>query len=119
VSAPAGLLARSGDGTSQALVKAGASLPAAAKIVFGTSKPGQDALVLDLLEDPGVGEAPRLVAQARFALPRGLPANTWVPIEVQVGADLRVRAEARENLRRIRVSAAWDESQRSALHFVV
>lgn len=118
MTAPADLVAKSGDGTSQALVKAGAPLPAQAKLVFGTSRPGQDAIVLDLLEDAGDG-APLLVATARFALPRGLPANTWVPIEVQVGADLGVRAEARENLRRIRVSAAFDASQRAARHFHV
>lgn len=110
--APANLVARSGDGTEKQLVAQGAPLPASAKIVFGTSRAGQDALELDLLED---GE--RLVARARFALPRGLPANCWIPIEIRIGADLTVRAEARENLRRISVTPDMDVSARAAEHY--
>jgi len=33
--------------------------------------------------------------------------------------DLKVRAEARENLRRLRVDAAWDAEQRTAEHYTV
>ncbi|MCO5166759.1 MAG: hypothetical protein M9894_10385 [Planctomycetes bacterium] len=105
MSAPAALVARGPDGTEQVLVRPGGALPASARIVLATARPGQEALEVDLLE--GEGEAARLVARARFALPRGLPANAWIPVEVQVGADLRVRAEARENLRRVRAPAAF------------
>lgn len=105
MTAPASLVARGPDGTSQVLVRAGAPLPAAGRVVLATARPGQDALEIDLLE--GEGEDARLVARARFALPRGLPANAWIPVEVSVGADLRVRAEARENLRRVRAAAAF------------
>ncbi len=111
--APASLSAQSGDGTQQVIVAAGAALPARARLVFGTSRPGQDAIALELRE----GE--RRVATATFALPRGLPANCWIPVEVSVGADLRVRAEARENLRRIRVDAVFDASGAEAEHFRV
>ena len=112
MSAPASLLARSGDGTEKTLVSAGSSLPTSGKIVFGTSQAGQAAIELELLED---GE--RRVALARFELPRGLPANTWIPIEFRVSAEGVVRAEARENLRRLRVDAQWDSSEASAEHF--
>ncbi|MBX3470832.1 MAG: hypothetical protein KF878_28530 [Planctomycetes bacterium] len=105
MTAPAALVARGPDGTEQVLVRAGGGLPAAARIVLATSRAGQDALEVDLLE--GEGEAARLVARARFTLPRGLPANAWIPVEVSVGPDLRVRAEARENLRRVRAPAAF------------
>lgn len=105
MSAPAALLARGPDGTEQVLVRPGASLPASARVVLATARPGQDALELDLLEGEGSGAV--LVARARFVLPRGLPANAWIPVEVAVGADLRVRAEARENLRRVRAAAEF------------
>lgn len=112
MSAPANLGARSGDGTAQPLVRAGASLPANARIVFSTSRPGQDQLLLDLVEDDE-----RLVARASFALPRGLPANCWIPIYFTVDADLRIQAEARENLRRINIAAVFDASERAAAHY--
>lgn len=115
MTAPASLIARSGDGTTQALISEGASLPASNKIVFATSRPGQDAIAIDLLE----GEELRLVSRARFVLPRGLPANCWIPVEVRVDADLRVRAEARENLRRISVDAEFDASEATAEHYTV
>jgi len=114
MSAPATLFARSGDGTSKPIVRAGAGLPASGKIVFSTSRAGQDSIAIELVED-----ADALVATARFELPRGLPANCWIPIEVTVGADLRVTAEARENLRRIRVDAEFDASGREAAHYWV
>lgn len=102
--APAQLFARGPDGTTQALVKAGAPLPAQGKVVLATQRAGQDALELELVEGEGEGT---LVARARFALPRGLPANAWIPVEVSVSPDLRVRAEARENVRRLRVAATF------------
>lgn len=105
MSAPAALIARGPDGTEQVLVRAGAALPASGRVVLATSRPGQDALEVDLLE--GEGAAAVAVARARFTLPRGLPANAWIPVEVSVGADLRVRAEARENLRRLRAAAEF------------
>lgn len=113
MNAPTSLRARSGDGTERDVVSAGAALPASARVVFATSRPGQDAIVLELLEDD------RKVATATFALPRGLPANCWIPVEVRVGADLCVRAEARENLRRVRVDAAFDTSDATAEHYTV
>ena len=113
-SAASSLVARSGDGTEQTLVSSGAPLPARAKIVFGTSRAGQDALELELLED---GE--RRLAVAHFALPRGLPANCWIPIEVSISADGVVRAEARENLRRVRVDARFVTEGASATTFRV
>jgi len=109
--APATLTARSGD-AAEPVVKRGAPLPAAGRIVGATTRAGQDALEVDLLED---GE--RLVARARFDLPRGLPPNCWIPVEVRVDADLSVRAEARENLRRIRVTAELDAGGATAEHF--
>ncbi|MGE0713480.1 MAG: hypothetical protein AB7N76_36390 [Planctomycetota bacterium] len=112
-SAETNLSARSGDGTEQVLVSAGAPLPARAKIVFGTSRAGQESLELELLAD---GER---LALARFALPRGLPANCWIPIEVSVSADGRVRAEARENLRRVRVDARFEPEGASARGYSV
>lgn len=111
---PAHLSARSSDGTEQVLVSAGTPLPASSKIMFATTRGGQDAIEVELLED---GE--RRLASARFALPRGLPANCWIPIFVSVGADLRVRAEARENLRRLRVDAEFDVDGQAAEHFSV
>lgn len=105
MSAPAALLARGPDGTEQVLLRPGAAVPATARVVLATSRPGQDALEVDLLE--GEGESAVQVARARFALPRGLPANAWIPVEVSVSADLRVRAEARENLRRVRAPAEF------------
>jgi len=113
MNAPATLRARSGDGTERDIVAAGAALPASARVVFATSRPGQDAIVLELLEED------RRVAVATFALPRGLPANCWIPVEVRVGADLRVQAEARENLRRVRVDAAFDAEGARAEHYAV
>ena len=105
MSAPAALMARGPDGTVQVLVRPGAALPANARLVLATARAGQDALEVDLLE--GEGEGAVVVARARFVLPRGLPANAWIPVEVTVGPDLRVRAEARENLRRVRAPAAF------------
>jgi hypothetical protein len=105
VSAPAALVARGPDGTEQVLVRPGAPLPASARLVLATARPGQDALEVDLLE--GEGEGAVAIARARFVLPRGLPANAWIPVEVTVGPDLRVRAEARENLRRVRAAASF------------
>lgn len=83
---------------------------------MATTRVGQEQVELELVEEDE-GAPARLVARARFALPRGLPGNTWIPIELQVGADLRVRAEAREQLRRLRVPAAFDAAAREALHF--
>ena len=114
VHAPVTLSARSSDGTSKDLVAAGASLPASARIVFATTRAGQDAIEIELLED-----GDKRVASARFVLPRGLPANCWIPIEVTVGADLTIRAEAHENLRRLRVDAEFDTEGRTAAHYAV
>ncbi len=111
--APAPLTAKSSDGTTQQVVAAGASLPAQARLVFATSRPGQEQIALELLEGD------RRVAVATFALPRGLPANCWIPVEIGVSADLRVRAEARENLRRIRVDATFDAEGAAAEHYRV
>ena len=106
---PARLSARSSDGTEQVLIATGTALPASTKIMFATTRGGQE-----LVED---GE--RQVGTARFALPRGLPANCWIPIFVSVGADLRVQAEARENLRRLRIDAEFDVEGRTAQQFGV
>lgn len=114
MSAPATLTARGPDGTSQVLVRAGTPLPAAAKIVLATARAGQDALEVDLVEGEGATE--RVLARARFDLPRGLPANAWIPVEVTVGADLRVRAEARENLRRVRAAAKFSPGSDTQYH---
>ncbi len=107
---------RGPDGTSQAIVRKGGALPAAGKVVVATTRVGQELVELELVEEDE-GAPARLVARARFTLPRGLPGNTWIPIELQVGADLRVRAEAREQLRRLRVPAVFDAGAREALHF--
>lgn len=101
--APAALALRAGE-TLHTVLAAGATLPAARRVVCATQRPGQRELVLELLE----GEALRPIARARFALPPGLPANCWLPVEVQVDPDLRVRASARENLRRISVEAVFE-----------
>lgn len=100
--APVELVARTGDGKRQVVAQSGASLPCETRLMFATSQAGQSTLELELLE----GEAS--FARARFELPRGLPANCWIPVFVSVGADLRVSAEARENLRRIRIDAAFE-----------
>lgn len=100
--APVELIARTGDGKRELVARAGASLPCETRLMFATSQAGQSALELELLE----GEAP--FARARFELPRGLPANCWIPVFVRVGADLKVSAEARENLRRIRIDAVLE-----------
>ncbi len=111
---PASLTARSSDGTEQVLISAGTAVPAETKIMFATTRGGQDAIEIELLED---GE--RRLANARFKLPRGLPANCWIPIFVSVNADLRVQAEARENLRRLRIDADFDAEGQAAQHFTV
>jgi hypothetical protein len=111
---PARLSARSSDGTEQVLIATGTALPASTKIMFATTRGGQDSIEIELVED---GE--RQVGTARFALPRGLPANCWIPIFVSVGADLRVQAEARENLRRLRIDAEFDVEGRTAQQFGV
>jgi hypothetical protein len=111
---PAKLTARSSDGTEEILVALGAFLPSSSKIMFATTRAGQDAIEVELLED---GE--RRVANARFPLPRGLPANCWIPIFVSVSADFRVRAEARENLRRLRVDAEFDVDGQISKKFTV
>lgn len=116
MSAPAALHVRGPDGTSHTIVQAGGPLPASGRVVTATTRAGQDALELELVEEGAEG-GPKRVAMARFALPRGLPANTWIPVEVQVSAELRVRAEAREQLRRIRVAGVFDASGRTASHF--
>ncbi|MBL4849169.1 MAG: hypothetical protein JKY65_26895 [Planctomycetes bacterium] len=100
--APVDLFALSGDGKSQLVARAGASLPCEVRLVFATSQAGQTELALDLAE----GE--RTFARARFELPRGLPANCWIPVYVRVESDLRVSAEARENLRRIRIEGVFE-----------
>lgn len=105
MSAPASLFARGPDGTEQVVVPAGAALPAGGRVVLATARPGQEVLELDLLE--GQGPTAVLVGRARFSLPRGLPANAWIPVDVSVGADLRVSAEARENLRRVRAQGQF------------
>ncbi len=110
--APAALSAKSGDGTSQKLVEAGASLPSTTRSVFATSRAGQDRIDLELHEDPGL-----LIGRLSFPLPRGLPANCWIPVFVTVGADLCVRAEARENLRRLRVDGEADATDAAAQHY--
>jgi len=111
MAAPASLIARSGEGKTQTIVAAGAPLPASGKVVIATERAGQDALELELLE----GEA--LFARVRFPLPRGLPANCWIPVEIAVGPDLRVRAEASENLRRLRVAGEFDTTAGAAEHY--
>jgi hypothetical protein len=111
---PASLSARSSDGTEQVLVALGTALPASSKIMFATTRAGQDVIEVELLED---GE--HRLANARFPLPRGLPANCWIPIFVSVGIDLLVRAEARENLRRLRVDAEFDTDGQAAKSFRV
>lgn len=108
--APTALVAKSGEGKQQTLVAAGAPLPAAGRVVVATERAGQDALELELL----AGDAP--FARVRFPLPRGLPANCWIPVEVSVGPDLRVRAEASENLRRLRVAGEFTLAP-DAAHF--
>lgn len=115
MSAPAALLVRGPDGTATAIVQQGGPLPASGRVVTALTRAGQDALELELVEEQD--GATKRVAMARFALPRGLPANTWIPVEVSVGADLRVRAEAREQLRRLRVPAVFDAGARTAEHF--
>ncbi|RMG16750.1 MAG: hypothetical protein D6731_05490 [Planctomycetota bacterium] len=112
MNAPASLSLRGPDGSSQRLVERGAVLPARARVVFATARPGQRVLECALYEDDE-----RLLARARFELPAGLPANCWIPVEVSVGAALSVAAEARENLRRLRVDAAFDVAEASARHF--
>ncbi len=111
--APATLSARSSDGTQQVLVELGTSLPAATKIMFATTRGGQDAIAIDLIESSSL-----LVATASFPLPRGLPANCWIPVHISIGADLRVSAEARENLRRLRVDAEFSGTP-AAEHYSV
>ena len=103
------LRARSSDGTTRTVIPAGAALPASARIVFATTRAAQDEVEIELIE--GVD---RLVAKARFTLPRGLPPNTWIPIEIGVDKNGRIRAEARENLRRIRVDAKFDTDSAEA-----
>lgn len=115
MSAPVDLIAVSGDGKQKVLVAAGSPLPARGELMFGTSKPGQAELLLELREGP---EA-RLVARAKFELPRGLPANCWLPVEVRLSADLKVQAEARENLRRLRIDARFDVEGADAEHYGV
>lgn len=110
--APVELVARTGDGKRQVVARAGASLPCETRLVFATSQAGQTTLELELLE----GEAS--FARARFELPRGLPANCWIPVFVSLSAKLRVSAEARENLRRIRIDAAF-ETTGEAEHYAV
>jgi len=112
VQAPVDLVAQTGDGKRQVVAQAGASLPCETRLMFATSQAGQSSLELELVE----GEAS--FARARFELPRGLPANCWIPVFVSVGPDLRVAAEARENLRRIRIDAAF-EPVGEAEHFSV
>ena len=110
--APAALSAKSGDGTSQKLVEVGATLPSTTRLVFATSRAGQDRIELELHEEPGL-----LIGRFSFPLPRGLPANCWIPVFVTVGVDLRVRAEARENLRRLRVEGEGDATNATAKHY--
>lgn len=98
--APSDLSAHSGDGNSQMIVRAGSGLPTEVRLVFATERAGQTELSLRLAE---ASNEP--FAELRFELPRGLPANCWIPVFVAVSADLRVSAEARENLRRIRIEA--------------
>jgi hypothetical protein len=112
--APASLSLRSGDGTTQRVVERGAALPARGKVVFATSRAGQASIELELLEDDELR-----VASAAFELPRGLPANCWIPVFVEVGPSLRVRAQARENLRRVRVDARFDPAGATARHYQV
>ena len=100
--APVELIAQTGDGKRQVVAQAGASLPCETRLMFATSQAGQSTLELELLE----GE--QSFARARFELPRGLPANCWIPVFVSLSANLRVAAEARENLRRIRIDAAFE-----------
>jgi molecular chaperone DnaK (HSP70) len=114
VNAPATLRARSSDGTCQELISEGAPLPASARIVFATTRAGQDAIEIELLEG-----GDKRIAGARFTLPRGLPPNCWIPIEVSIGLDLVVRAEARENLRRIRIDAEFDAEGGVASYYSV
>lgn len=99
--APSDLRAQCGDGQSQVVVRGGGSLPSETRLMFATERAGQSELSLKLAE----GEAEPF-AELRFELPRGLPANCWIPVFVSVGADLKVRAEARENLRRLRIEGA-------------
>jgi hypothetical protein len=108
--APASLIARSGEGEAQVVIAAGAALPAAGRVVCATTRGGQDALVLAFSEgEAGPGEAAHPLGLARFPLPRGLPANCWIPVEIHVDEALSLRAEARENLRRLRIPAEWGE----------
>lgn len=113
MNAPYALWARSPDGTRNKVVGEGASLPARGKVMYATSRAGQREAVVHFLEEE------RMVAAAHFELPPGLPPNTWLAIQVEVGADLRIRAEARENLRRIQVEAELDDSEREAEEYWV
>lgn len=112
MSAPLDLVLRAGE-ASHVVVAAGAALPARGRVVCATQRAGQRELLLELLEGP----ERRLIARARFALPPGLPANCWIPVEVALGEDLRVRAHARENLRRISVEGALDAEGASATRY--
>ena len=112
--APAALSAKTGDGKDQKLVESGGALPTTTRMVFATSRAGQDRIDLVLHEAPDL-----LVGKLSFELPRGLPANCWIPVFVTVGADLRVRGEARENLRRLRIDGEADATDAVAQHYTL
>ena len=105
MTAPASLSLLHGD-QRHPLIQAGGSLPAEVRVVLGTTQAGQRELAFDLVE----GEDQK-VALLRFELPPGLPANTWIPVFFSLSESARVSAEARENLRRLRVPGRFTPSE--------
>ncbi len=100
--APCGLKIRHGE-REQEVVREGDRLPAQARIVMATQRPGQKAIDFDMIEDDG-----SLLAATVLKLPPGLPANCWIPVFFAVSAEGMVRVEARENLRRLNIQGDCD-----------
>lgn len=117
--APATLSAHAPDGRFAPVIRAGAVLPASARLVFATMRPGQRTLRFSLHEgEDGPDDAP-LVAHVEAALPPGLPANCWLQVQVSVDASLGVAVRVRENLRRIDEPAQLEASEATARHYRV
>ncbi len=106
--APAALRVRNGDNI-QDVVREGGNLPASSKIVMATQKAGQASITFDLLEGPAA-----LIAHTTLELPRGLPANCWIPVFFRVSAEGRVQVEAKENLRRLQIDGKFDTAGAAA-----
>lgn len=133
MSLPAALSILGQDGNFQTLLKKGAQLPAQARAVFATQKAGQRELGFKLYEGgthPATGESgaregsgaggastAKLIGTVAVELPAGLPPNTWLAVFVDVAADLSIRIEVKENLRRIRIDADLDRTGATAGHF--